>query len=613
MQYPAHYTSKEDIRARLLQSAADFWGIRSAADLDPMVRLLMEALSGELYNLANDLRNTENRLLNKLAALLTPDLLTTPLPAHALMQAHPADATELLSDQKHFIYTPRKHAGNAPGQEVFFTPAVPVQAHDAAVLYMATGNRLYHHDPQRGKILQAAGSGYLPPQTLWLGIRIHPGITALEQFPLYFNWPHFAFDHEWYKLLALCEAAINGQTIPLAGGFPYDAEALQPNQGALNKTLAFDIMPVLIRDVMEYYQDHFLTVSVRPHEHEKLRYPAPFEKVFSAQDLGRLQDPLLWLQFTFPAAIQQPLLDNMEVFTNAFPVVNRRLHKIKHRFKGIGNIIPVKPEPHEFFLSVQQLTDSRGKHYHPVSYNESDTQGQDAYSVRQGGAERFDSRNAREMITYLFELLRDESAAFSAYGYDFLTDVLQSLQQNIALVEQKARHSLTDMTESTRYVIVKPQHPTEVMYLDYWTTQSEAAHQLRSGLPLAQFEGAGVRAESLQLLTRPFGARKAADQGNLLQAYKYALMTRDRIVTEDDIKNFCKYELGQRAAEIQVKRGVMASPHPKEGLKKTTDIHIRQALNHAYTTEEWELTSRQLLHKLKTRSSILTHYRLILQ
>lgn len=614
MQNPLHYTSKEDIRARLLQSATDFWGIRSAADLDPMVRLLIEALSGELYNLANDLRNTENRLLNKLAALLTPDMLTTPLPAHALVQAMPADATELLADHKHFVYAPRKQAGTDRSQEVFFTPAVPVQLYDARVLYIATGNRLYQYDAQRGKVLLAMAAGrYLPQQSLWIGLRPHPGITQMERFTLYFNWPHFAFDHEWYKLLALCEGSINGQPTPLESGFPYDPESIQPANSVLNKTLAFDTMPVIIRDVLEYYHDHYLSFSIRPQEQEQQAYPAVFENVFNAQELGKLQEPVIWLQLTFPAAIQQPLLDNIEVYTNAFPVVNRRLHKVKHRFKGIGNIIPVKPEAHEFFLSVQQLTDSHGKHYHPISYNENETQGQDAYSVRHGGAERFDSRNARELINYLFELVRDESAAFSAYGYDFLTDVLQNLQQNIALVEQKSRHSLTDMTESTRYVIVRPQHPVEVMYLDYWTTQSEAAHQLRSGSPLMQFEGAGLRAESLHLLTKPSGGRKAAEQDNLLQAYKYALMTRDRIVTEDDIRNFCLYELGQRAAGITIKRGVMASPHPSEGLKKTTDIYIAQAPNHIYSSEEWELTHRQLLQKLKTRSSTLTHYRLILQ
>lgn len=611
MQFPLHYTSREDIRARMLQSAAEFWGIRSAAELDPMVRLLIEALSAELYNLANDLRNTEQRLLGKLASLLTPDLLTAPLPAHALMQAVPPDASETLPDHTHFVYGPRKQGTVSP-QDVYFTPAVPARIYDAQVQYLATGNRLYQYDLKKGKILQAAGSGFLPARTIWLGIRANSGITGEEAFPLYFNWPHFSFDHEYYKLLALSECSVNGAALRQEAGFPHNEEELFNARGLLNKTIAFDTMPVIIRDVLEYYKDHFLTLHINFQEHEPLKYPAAFEQVFNGNDLGKLQDPLTWLCITVPAALQQPLLDNMDVSLNTFPVLNRRLHKIKHRFRGVGSIIPIKPEPNEYFFSVRQLTDSRGKQYHPVSYNDGATQEEDSYSVRLGGAERFDSRNAREMIDYLFELLRDESAAFSAYGYDFLTDVLRNLRQNIALVEQKAKHSLTDMTESTRYVIVKPQQAVEVMYLEYWTTQSEAAHQLRSGLPLIQFEGAGTRADSLQLISRPTGGRKAADQGNLLQAYKYALMTRDRIVTEDDIRNFCRHELGQRMASVQVKRGVMVSVHPKEGLKKTTDIHITQAPNHPYTQEEWDLAGKQLLHKLNTRSGIHTSYRIFL-
>lgn len=600
MQYP-HYTSKDNIRARLMQTAADFWGIRSTADLDPLVRLLIEALSGELYNLANDLKNTESRLLNKLAALLTPDLLTSALPAHALMQAMPLEATELLREDRHFVYSPKKESGAA---EVFFSPAVSQQIYDARIAYMATGHHLYMNDPQRGKVMMGAGK-HLPLQTLWLGIRLNDQITSLDQFPLYFNWPHFAFDNDWYKLLALCSGKINGHDVELSHGFPRQESTQTSNM--LERTLAFDVMPVITRDVIHFYDHHYLHLSIRPHAFEQKPYPDVFRKSFDERTLGSLQEKLLWLEISFPPAIQ---LDNVEVYTNAVPVMNRRLHHITHRFKGIGNIIPVKPGLQEFFLSVHKLTDSRGKQYFPVSYNRGQEQEQDAYSVRLGGAERFDNRNAREIINYLFELLRDESAAFSAYGYDFLTDVLKNLQQNLALVEQKARKSLHAMTESTRYVIVKPSSPTEVMHLSYWTTQNDVAHQLRSGMLLTQFEGSGTRADSLVLLTKPAGGRQAADRGNLLQAYKYGLMTRDRIVTEDDIRNFCRHELGGRVSEIQVKRGVMVSPHPKEGLKKTTDIHIKPS--QPFGAEEWEFTQQELLRKLETRSGLLVTYRIML-
>ncbi|MGN6511914.1 MAG: type VI secretion system baseplate subunit TssF [Chitinophaga sp.] len=612
MQFPLHYHSREDIRARMLQNAATFWGVRSAAALDPMVRLLIEALSAELYGLANDLRNTEQRLLGKLASLLTPDLLTAPLPAHALMQALPADASETLPAHTHFIYGPRKHAEAASGQDVFFTPAVPSRIYDAQVQYIATGNRLYRCDPKKGKTLQAAAQGFLPRGDVWLGIRAGSGIRGEEKFPLYFSWPHFPFDHTHYQLLSLCGCSVNGQALAVDTGFPHETETFSSARGLLNKTIAFDTMPVIIRDVMEYYRDHFLTVMIDLQEHAQHRYPAAFEGVFPEAGLQALQEPLLWLQLAMPAALQQPLLDNMDVQLNVFPVLNRRLHKIKHRFRGAGSIIPVKPGPGEYFFSVHQLTDSKGRQFHPVSYNDGAAQEEDAYSVRLGGAERFDSRNAREMIDYLFELLRDESAAFSAYGYDFLTDVLRNLRQNMALVEQKAQQSLAGMTESTRYIIVKPQNAVEVMYLDYWTTQSEAAHRLRGGLPLTQFEGSGIRADSIQLLTQPVGGRKAAEQADLLQAYKYALTTRDRIVTEDDIQNFCRHELGQRMAAVKVKRGVTASVHPKEGLKKTTDVFITQAPNHPYTPGEWELAGKQLLHKLQARSGIQANYRVFL-
>ncbi|MBV7529399.1 type VI secretion system baseplate subunit TssF [Chitinophaga sp. sic0106] len=602
MQYPSHYTSKDNIRARLMQTAADFWGIRSTTDLDPLVRLLIEALSGELYNLSNDLKNTESRLLNKLAALLTPDLLTAALPAHALMQAMPLDSSELLREERHFVYHPKKENS---AQDVFFSPATPTRIYDAHIAYMAAGPNLYAHDSQRGKILTGAGK-YLPTQTLYLGIRVNNQLAALENLTFYFNWPHFPFDNEWYRLLSLCTASINGQAITLYPGFP--GLAATSSENMLAQTLAFDVMPVITRDVLNYYAPRFLHCDLQASLYEKKLYPAAFTTAFEERTLSSMQEKLLWLEIHFPPAIQ---LDNLEVYTNAVPVMNRRLHTITHRFKGIGNIIPVKPGNHEAFLSVHQLTDSHGKQYFPVSYNNGEVNMQDAYSVRLGGAERFDSRNAREMINYLFELLRDESAAFSAYGYDFLTDVLKSLQQNLELVEQKARKSLDTMTEATRYVVVKPSSATETMHLTYWTTQHDIAQQLRSGTLLTQFEGSGTRADSLLLLTKPTGGRQAADRGNLLQAYKYGLMTRDRIVTEDDIRNFCRHELGGRITDIKIQRGVMVSPHPKEGLKKTTDILISVA--QPFEKEEWEFTKQSLLRKLVARSGLLVTYRLLIQ
>ena len=58
--------SKEVIRNRMLKHALNYWNIKNTEDLDPIVKLILEALSAELYNLGNDIKDTEVRLLEKI-------------------------------------------------------------------------------------------------------------------------------------------------------------------------------------------------------------------------------------------------------------------------------------------------------------------------------------------------------------------------------------------------------------------------------------------------------------------------------------------------------------------------------------------------------------------
>src|SRR5689334_24717181 len=89
--------SKEVIKNRMQKHALTYWGIKNTADLDPAVKMILEALSLELYNLGNEMKDTQVRILEKIANLLAPDFLTAPNPAHALMHAAPVEAVESLS------------------------------------------------------------------------------------------------------------------------------------------------------------------------------------------------------------------------------------------------------------------------------------------------------------------------------------------------------------------------------------------------------------------------------------------------------------------------------------------------------------------------------------
>jgi hypothetical protein len=189
---------------------------------------------------------------------------------------------------------------------------------------------------------------------------------------------------------------------------------------------------------------------------------------------------------------------------------------------------------------VENLKDNKGKSYNEIPYTNENEKGDGSFSIRYGGTERFDTRNAKELVDYLFELLRDEKAAFSAYGPDFLSTILKNLEQNIALIEQKSRSALKDIKELPSYIVLKPIDDADILFLDIWVTQAEEANHINAGSRLVVYDNNRVNAESIFLLSQTKGGRSRLNATNRVQAYKYGLTTADRIITKADVINFCR-------------------------------------------------------------------------
>ncbi|PIH02788.1 hypothetical protein CS542_03315 [Pedobacter sp. IW39] len=100
----------------------------------------------------------------------------------------------------------------------------------------------------------------------------------------------------------------------------------------------------------------------------------------------------------------------MHVSINAFSG-QQRIHDFKHRLKMMTNIMPIKLQDHDQFLCVI-LTDKAGNYYTEIPHSHDDDANAGSFSIRYGGSERFDNRNAKEIVDYLFELLRDEGCIF---------------------------------------------------------------------------------------------------------------------------------------------------------------------------------------------------------
>ncbi|MEJ7736635.1 MAG: type VI secretion system baseplate subunit TssF [Chitinophagaceae bacterium] len=614
-------SSKEVIKNRMLKYALSYWSIKNIEDLDPVVKLMLEALSLELYNLSNEIKDTQVRILEKIAGLLAPDFLTSPTPAHAIVHATPVEPTALLTNTTRFV---TQHKISSKGNEVldttldlFFTPVDTVPVFDVQIAYLATGGNLFSYDQSFSKEVSArSGKGmFTETSAIWLGLKINPTLDSIQNLSFYFDWKNLepGLAQRTYQLLPLTKWYLDEKEIQVAPGIPY---AVQPNAADTYETifLEHDVLSLIENDIKQYYHPKAIYISdtsLHKIQKGKKPYPPSFKGLFSDNELQNLKEALLWVKIVFPATMPQDFLNEVYIYPNAFPVMNRQLNDLKYRLKGGSNIIPLRTGALDQFLSVKSLSDEKHE-YRSVPYRKGDEEEVGSYTLRKGGVERFDGRAAREMIGYLIELLRNESAAFAAYGYDFIATTLKEMNQKISLMEQKTRGYIANSVEVPDYIIVKPFEGKDMMYTEYWTTSAAIANNLRAGTKLQQAKGMSVKQDTISFLTTTIGGKNRLRPEERLNAFRYSMMTRNRIITKEDIRNFCFYELKGRIQNVTVERGFEIAALPKEAFRRTIDVMLTPLETDTLDSKEWQVLCEQLQSKLQTRSAITNTYRVLL-
>ena len=201
------YSSKDEIRNRVLKNARDYWGIKNTADFDPMVKLLIEVLCTELFNISNQVNNLENRMVDKISGILASDTLISAIPAHGILHAKPVEDVEVIDERTQFFYGKRLADKDENNQEttidIFFSPLKPVKIFNAEVTYLATGSSLFQIDGQQNKTLlaQCVPGRALEKNAVYIGINVPPGLSSLDGLSFYFDWRNYKVEKQTYDLL----------------------------------------------------------------------------------------------------------------------------------------------------------------------------------------------------------------------------------------------------------------------------------------------------------------------------------------------------------------------------------------------------------------------------
>ena len=610
-----HTFSKEVIKARMLQNATKLWGLKSIQSLDPFVKLLIDAFSTEVFKANNEIQSINGRILERLAKLLTPTNYTHPTPAHAIAFCLPDEDREILMDHAEFFF--KKHLNSFRKSqsdkqvEIPFTPIDNVSLVKAQTILMVAGKTVYQIDEQLNKIpIQRIDSDVADYRNIMVGIDLshYSSENFPEKFSLYCSNPTYEKVDFVYRLLPHIQVFHNNIPLQVTPGISYhEAPEKEGYEGIFEEQ---SIRYKIKEDVKNLYQHKFIEISgIYPSQFKKIQDGIPQNIDDGSPVFDQFRNKkILWLKMEFPPQFTSEILENFSFVMNAFPVYNRGWKKTEYNLDIMGNNIPMETSEEEFFLYVEEVVDGLGKRYSEIPFTPNDEIEKGLFTVRKGGMERFTQRNATDLMSHVMELLRDEVAAFAIINRDKVKDVLGEISDKMKGLMKKVDQANRELKEDVNYVIIEPLENSVHTYASFWVCHSSLANNIRPGTEL----NSQKKLQVITLITETTGGAEEKKQSDTILAYKYALTSRDKIISAEDVKNYCKMMLNAELKNVTVRRGTMISDKPREGFIRTVDVQITPHNYSFYGKKYWDNLADVLKNNIKAKAIDGVEYRVMI-
>jgi hypothetical protein len=606
---------KERIKSRILKKAADLWGYKEGEmeSFDPLVKLLIEAFAGEFEKISYQIGETQLRVIERLTGLINPDLDVVK-PAYTIIQTRAMDAGTTVNRNAQFLIKKGEDRSKSSGgkdTEVFLSPVDEFPIYNGTLLYCISQRNafIFENGIKRIPIIENDAKDFEEYNTMWLGLDLEEEARSLEGMSFFFDWVNEPQKELFSQYLQYTEWTFhNGKKITTRVGL----NPVLTDQNQVSVERLFDISKKIEDQVSLIYRKYFITIteSFEPGQPKsRVKYPEIFEKKFSAQELKSFKKELCWIKIKFPEYCPSEILTNILCAINCFPALNRKIHKINYKTQQTLNVIAL--ESTDSFLTVKEVRNDSNRVYKGIplaGLNEVEVA---TYTIR-SAINRLDQRQAQEILNYLVELLQDESASFAAMGEDFLNSQIIELNQNIARLDQRLKKQ-TENKSSNPYMVLNALSPGETVFIEYWSTQGESANNIPSGSKVLLFSGSYLDNNATYLMRTTTGGHEKPRGEQKINLLRKSLLSRDRIVTLEDIKIACWEALANKARDIQVKKIFDTGKTPSVGFIRTVLIEIFPQDTVKSVDEEWMNACEDLKISLVSKSTANWPYKIVVK
>lgn len=567
----ANLFTKESIKARMFKQAAALYDIRNIDGIDPLIRLLIEALSGEIFKLSGDMHAIESRLLEKVASALTPHSGLVAGPAHAIAAARSYVAQALVSPTDLFSYKSTEIVKKYKMKNLFFTPLHETRIINAELKYLVTADEFCTISPEgeRDAIARLRHGAPVMGRKISIGMKIGSNVSTLHDLPLYIDIPLVADKSSYLKLLPYCHCTIGGIPVEIKGGIEYT-----PARSVSEK---YNLGWLIAEEITSKYAPHYLTLKIpgiKVSELSRSKVPEEASSLLPADFISGCDADTVWIDIEFPTAFSKEVLGQIKVQMNTFIVVNKYPAKISRKVDSVSAILPLEKTEFEYFLFVDSVVDNQGEQLQEISATQDEgTAG--CYSVRRGGCERFNAMDAKDYLNRLTDLLYDESMAFSSTDKDGVKEVIEQIEERVNHLGDKNKDGV-EGPEMLSYIVIDQRYDMDTrLTVNYTLTNGEFANNIYAGEPLNDCANPDIDKDSLRFITSAQGGKASPSVKRRMDMYRFMLLSHGNIYTKEDIRNFCMARYGDSIRSVEVKLGYATGKKESEGFIRTLDVHLR--------------------------------------
>lgn len=614
--------SKDSIKSRMIRNASVLWGFQDTQDInsfDPIVGMILGALAEEIYNVSEEIKKTDSRIIEKLLELLTSQSVFASFPAYALARAKPTQSRVNISELYQFSY--EKKISVTQNEEtvfnsktIFFTPTSEIRLFKGEIKYLAGGNTLFEISDQVKEPLTVFDRGTMPDYSkIFIGLRMDTLIDSIDGLSLLFSIKNKQTEERFYNLISNSAFKLNNKVLELYQGFgKYKSDKTYGLNDIIRKEN--DISDNACRYVNEFYKNKFMTVEdhgyVLRDFYSKESMPDELKSRIPSNILKTIQPDVFWIEIQLSQLLEPEIINDLTVMMNCFPVVNRQINEVSQLVTKGTNVIPMASD--DLYFDIKSVLDTRGTNYNSVNSFSAENADEDIYMVRQGGVARFDSRDAKETINHLIDLIRDERASFALLGTELISSELKQLDQIITRLKQRLDSSnISD--SSNAYVLVNCGSKYERATVQYWTTSGEMANNIRPNSRLLVHQGPDIDYNSVILVTGTSGGRQKLSKEDKLNRLRRMLLSKGRVVTKEDIKALCFEHFGVLLENVEIKRGAHLDPSQGKGPVRSLDIYLIMSRQNKLTENEVGQKIDELKIRLSMESLNLLPFRIFIK